>query len=71
MIDLYDVKGGEVRQLRRTLDYGRAKIAALEERRTEIAQALHELKGWERRLAERLDTIVAQPIPRRRVDGRP
>ncbi len=44
MLDLYDLKDGQVTQLRVALDKFGAQISLLEEQRKEIDQALTELK---------------------------
>ena len=54
MLDLYDQEGGEVAQLERTLDYGRRRIAELEERRREAQEAIEELEAWQHLLTRRL-----------------
>ncbi len=54
MLDLYDHEGGEVAQLERTLDYGRRRIAELEERRRETQEAIEELEAWQHLLRRRL-----------------
>lgn len=60
MVDLYDVDLGERTQLRRTLQYGRARIAELRARRAELDATLAELEAWEQQLSEQLSALQVE-----------
>lgn len=78
-LDLYDLGDGQVTQLRRTLETAIEKLAALEERRRDIDEAIDDLKS-QMALTQRLldDRIAAgdtgdddvEPTPRRAAGGR-
>lgn len=56
MVDLYAAGTGERRQLERTLEHGRTKIAELRARRDELDATLQELLSWQ----ERLTVVLAE-----------
>ncbi len=71
MLDLYEVDHSQQEQLVRTLQYGRQRIAQLERQRQEIEDTLQELRAYERRLSDLLESLLrAAPEPQPEVRSR-